>query len=167
MLKKILPWFIFIALAGLLVLLFVKKDDMGQYMSKIIVSQTSVEIKKSGQKAIDSLYNYAQNKQSYEMTFLGFGADNCVNCKRMKTVQKQIGEKYPNQVNIVCLNVLEPENLKLMKMFGIATIPSQVLLNKKGKEFFRNSGYYAPEKLIKIIEKQLTEAKNKKELDAK
>ncbi len=156
MIKKYLPWFIALVFIGLLVLLFIKKDEMNQYMSEMIVSQTPEEVKKSGQKKVDSLYNYLQNDQNYKVTFLGFGADNCVNCKRMKKVQEQIGEKYPGQVNIVCLNVLQPENLKLMKMYGIATIPSQILLNAKGEEFFRNSGYYAPEKLSKIIEKQLT-----------
>ena len=148
MIKKYLPWFIALVFTGLL--------EMDQYMSEMIVSQTPEKVKKSGQKEIDSLYNYLQNDQNYKVTFLGFGADNCVNCKRMKKVQKKIGDKYPGQVNIVCLNVLQPENLKLMKMYGIATIPSQVLLNAQGEEFFRNSGYYAPEKLSKIIETQLT-----------
>lgn len=36
-----------------------------------------------------------------------------------------------------------------MKYFGVAAIPTQVLLDKEGKEFFRHSGYYSTEELDK------------------
>ena len=49
--------------------------------------------------------------------------------------------------NVVFPNILKPENQNLTKLFGIADIPTQVLLDKNGKEFFRHTGFYSTEDL--------------------
>ncbi|MDZ7738087.1 MAG: thioredoxin family protein [Bacteroidales bacterium] len=53
----------------------------------------------------------------------------------------EIGQKYAGKVNVVFVNVLLPENQDLMKYYGIAAIPTQVLLDKKGRDYFRHTGY--------------------------
>ena len=68
----------------------------------------------------------------------------------------ELRAKYPQKVNVVFLNILLPENQNLMKYFGVVSIPAQVLLDKNGKEFFRHSGYYSSEDLIKEFDKYLT-----------
>jgi thioredoxin 1 len=71
----------------------------------------------------------------------------------MESVLDEIKAKYPEKVNVVFLNILKPENQLLMKYCGIAVIPTQVLLDKDGKEFFRHSGFYFAEELfIKIFD---------------
>lgn len=151
MVKKFLPWVVFIALFGLIIIGFSLKDDMNNYLSKMIKEQASSETKTSGLALIDSLYNYTKNSQRFELTFLEFGATGCSACKQMESVMEEIREKYPQTIQVVFLNVLKPESQDLMKLYGIATIPTQVLLNKEGKEFFRHSGYYSAEELIKNI----------------
>jgi len=69
----------------------------------------------------------------------------------MESVMTEIRTKYPQTVNVVFLNILKPENQDLMKYFGVAAIPTQVLLDKEGKEFFRHSGYISTEELSKNI----------------
>ena len=59
-----------------------------------------------------------------------------------------IRAKYPYRVNVVFVNIMLPENQRLMKYYGIAAIPTQVLLNKEGKEFFRHTGYFSTNELI-------------------
>jgi thioredoxin 1 len=39
-----------------------------------------------------------------------------------------------------------------MKYYGIAAIPTQVLLDKTGKEFFRHTGYLSTKELISHFE---------------
>jgi len=148
MVKKILPWAVFIALFGLIIIGFALKDDMNNYLSKMIKQQASSETKASGLALIDSLYNYTKNGQQYEVTFLEFGATGCSACKRMESVLEEIREKHQQTIQVVFLNVLKPENQELMKFLGIATIPTQVLLDKDGKEFFRHTGYYSAAELI-------------------
>jgi thioredoxin 1 len=69
----------------------------------------------------------------------------------MESVMEEISTKYPIKVNVVFLNVLKPESQNLMKLYGIAAIPTQILLNKNGKEFFRHTGYISSTDLEKEI----------------
>lgn len=112
------------------------------------MAQASSEITNSGSAYVDSTYNYSRNRQRYQFTFLEFGA-NCPACKRIESVMEEIRTKYTQEVNVVFLNVLKPENQILMKYFGIASIPTQILLDNNGIEFFSHSGYYSAEELTK------------------
>ncbi|RLD67869.1 MAG: hypothetical protein DRI95_04120 [Bacteroidetes bacterium] len=151
MIKKILPWIVFVLLFVLLIIGFRLKDNMTSYMSNIIKEQASPAITNSGGALIDSLYNYSKNDLNYEITFLEFGAKGCSACKRMESVMEEIQNKYPQQVNIVFLNIIKPENQILMKYYGISVIPTQVLLDKNGNEYFRHIGYYSSEELTKKL----------------
>jgi len=136
------------------VFLIAFKDKLTQIASGLVKAKPGSEIQNSESTFVDSAYNYSKNGLSYEMTFLEFGAKGCSACKRMESVMSDVRAKYPNRVNVVFLNVMLPENQRLMKYFGIAAIPTQVLLNKEGKEFFRHTGYYSTEYLIRQIEKK-------------
>lgn len=150
MVKKIFPWVVVILMSAILIIGFAMKDSMNRYLSKMMKEQTSPDIILSGEILLDSLYNYSENGSSYKITFLEFGAKGCSACKKMETVMEEISTKFPESVNVVFLNILLPENQKLIKYFGIATIPTQVLLDKEGKEFFRHAGYYSTEELSQI-----------------
>jgi thioredoxin 1 len=142
MVRKIVPWIVFGLLFSLLIIGFAMKDSMNNYLSQTMKSQASPEINQSGLALVDSLYNYSRNGLGFKVTFLEFGA-NCPACKRMESVMDEIRTKYPQSVNVVFLNVLFHENQNLMKYFGVAAIPTQVLLVKEGKEFFRHTGYFS------------------------
>jgi len=114
-------------------------------------AQAGSEIKISESAFIDSAYNYTKNRLSYEVTFLEFGSKGCSACKRMETVMNEIRTKYPNRVNVIFANIMLPANQRLMKYYGVAAIPTQVFLNKDGKEFFRHTGYYSTEELIRNL----------------
>lgn len=123
------------------------KDNMNNYLSEMMKQQASPEIAHSGNALVDSLYNYSSNGLNYEITFLEFGATGCSACKRMESVLEEIQNKYPKRVNVVFLNVLKSESQNLMKLYGIAVIPTQVLLDKTGKEYYRHTGYITTEEL--------------------
>jgi thioredoxin 1 len=134
-----------------IVLLFAFKDTLNNFASKAIKAQAGSQIQNSESAFVDSAYNYANNGLKYEITFLEFGAKGCSACKRMETVMSEIRKKYPNRLNVVFINIMLPENQPLMKYYGIAAIPTQVLLNKEGKEYLRHTEYFSTEKLIKIL----------------
>ena len=144
----------FLVLAVLFfVLLFAFKDKLNDFASKSIKAQAGSDIQNSESAFVDSAYNYTKNGLSYEITFLEFGAKSCSACKLMEPVMSEIRTKYPNRVNVVFVNIMLPANHPLMKYYGIAAIPIQVLLNKEGKEVFRHTGYYSAESLTQVIEK--------------
>jgi thioredoxin 1 len=149
--KQFFTWLLILFSVIFLVVLFVLKDTLNNYASNLIRYQAGSDIQKSESALVDSAYNYIKNEQCYEVTFLEFGATGCSACKRMETVMADIRTKYPDKAKVVFLNILKPENQNLMKYYGIAAIPTQVLLNKEGKEFFRHNGFYSTEDLIKSL----------------
>lgn len=64
---------------------------------------------------------------------------------------EEMQSKYPGRVNVVFMNILKPESQNLMKLYGIVAIPTQVILDKNGKEFFRHTGYISTQELSKQI----------------
>ena len=154
MLKKAVPWMVFFVMIALVAAIFAFKGSMNNYLSEMMKAQAGSENTNSGAAFVDSAFNYVKNGQNYEITFLEFGA-NCPACKRMEAEMDEIRVKYPQKVNVVFLNILLTENQNLMKYYGVVLIPAQVLLDKNGKEFFRHSGYYSSEDLIKEFDKYL------------
>lgn len=147
MIKKILPFVFMILLAGLLIFGISMKGRINNSLSEILQQQASPEIVLSSGALIDSLYNYEENNSAYEITFLEFGAKGCSACKRMEKVMDEISQQYSGKVNVVFINVLLPESQDLMKYYGIAAIPTQVLLDRKGREYFRHTGYISADDL--------------------
>jgi thioredoxin 1 len=121
---------------------------MNEYVSRTVKMQAGTEIQKSVPAFLDSLYNYPNNGSTYQITFLEFGAKGCSACIRMEGVMDEIRILHPTQVNVVFLNILQPHNQNLMKYFGVAVIPTQILLNRNGEEFFRYSGFISTKKLL-------------------
>jgi thioredoxin 1 len=140
----------FIALVVLFfVLLIVFQGSMSRLISQKMKDQASMSVLKSVSQLVDSAFNYQKNGKGFRITFLEFGATGCISCRKMEMVMKEIKEKYPLKVNVKFLNILLSENQDMMKYFGIAVIPTQVLLDASGKEVFRHTGYYSTDDLEK------------------
>ncbi|MCX6250916.1 MAG: thioredoxin family protein [Bacteroidetes bacterium] len=126
---------------------------MNSFVSKKMKEQAGIGIKKSIAQIVDSAFNYQKNGEGFATTFLEFGAKGCISCRKMEVVMKEVKENYPQKVNVKFLNILLPENQDMMKYFGIAAIPTQVLLNASGKEVFRHTGYFSFDDLNKEFQK--------------
>lgn len=149
--KQILTWIFIVVSVAFFAALFIFKDNLTDYSSKLMLSQADSLTIKSESQLVDSLYNYNKNGSSYQYTFLEFGAKGCSSCKMMEGVMEEIHTSYPYKVNVIFINVRLPENQKMMEYFGIAVIPTQVLLDKGGKEYFRHNGYYSAKDLTDKI----------------
>lgn len=149
MLKKIIPWVVVGVFTAVFAVAFALKETMNSTISEMMKQQSSPDLTRSGETFVDSLYNYEKNGCVYELTFLEFGSTGCPACKRMESVLDEVRVKYPEKVNVVFKNILKPENQLLMKYYGIVVIPTQVLLDKEGKEFFRHLGFYTQVELEK------------------
>jgi thioredoxin 1 len=149
--KQVLSVVFMILSVVFIVSLFAFKDKLNDFASKSIKAQAGSDLQNSESAFIDSAYNYAKNGLKYQVTFLEFGAKGCSACKRMESVMSEIRTKYPNCVNVVFVNIMLPENQRLMKYYGIAAIPTQVLLNKECNEYFRHTGYLPAEELIRNL----------------
>ncbi len=68
---------------------------------------------------------------------------------------EELEDHYPHRLNVQFLNILKAENQELMKYYGLSVIPTQILLDREGKPYFRHSGYISFVDIKKEIDKQL------------
>ena len=87
-------------------------------------------------------------------TFVELGSVNCIPCKMMQPVIKEIEEKYTGQVKVVFYDVWKEENKPYAEKYKVQAIPTQVFLDKDGKEFARHIGFFPKEEIDKVLEKQ-------------
>jgi len=93
-------------------------------------------------------------KNSYKVTFIELGSVRCIPCQQMQPVMKSIEEKYGKDVRVVFHDVWTEAGAPYAKQFGIDAIPTQVFLDKDGKEFFRHVGFFAEEELVKVLQQK-------------
>ena len=130
------------------------RDTLIRYASRNMTDRMEQSEKNAVGDSLSALYDYNTNKKSYEYTFLEFGSVGCHSCRQMEDVMETIKQEYGSRVNVVFVNVSLKKNRDFVDYFGIATIPTQVLLDKNGKEFFRHSGFLSTEDLSKHFVKK-------------
>ncbi len=86
------------------------------------------------------------------ITFIELGADKCIPCKAMQPIMKEIAAEYKGQVQVVFYDVWK--NPEPGRKYGIQLIPTQVFVDKSGKEIYRHTGLFAKEDLVKFLKKQ-------------
>jgi thioredoxin 1 len=106
------------------------------------------QAEKSDTKIVDSV-------QTAKITFIELGSLNCIPCKMMQPIMKEIEEEFSETVKVVFYDVWTKEGKKYGQQYGIKLIPTQVFLDENGKEFFRHQGFFKKEEIKKLINEQL------------
>lgn len=96
------------------------------------------------------------------ITFIELGSVNCVPCKMMQPVMKNIQARFGSQVKVVFYDVWTKEQAKYAKIYNINGIPTQVFLDTKGLEIARHVGFYPEQELVGFLK-----SKGLKELQLK
>lgn len=104
-------------------------------------------------KADENRKNAAE-AENYLVTFVELGSVRCIPCKMMQPIMKDIEKDYAGQVKVVFHDVWTPEGEPFATSFKIRVIPTQVFLDKDGKEYFRHEGFFPKEDLIKILKQK-------------
>lgn len=94
------------------------------------------------------MYNYKDRRDTgLQYTFLEFGAMGCISCRKMERVMEDIRTTYGKRVKVRFMNVSKQETQEWTKYFGIAAIPTQIILDNNGHEIFRHTGLISAEDL--------------------
>ena len=88
---------------------------------------------------------------NYQATFIELGSVNCIPCKQMKSVMEKIEKEYAGKVKVVFHDVWTKEGKPYGEQYGIRVIPTQVFIDKNGKEIFRHEGYFPKEAVEKVL----------------
>ena len=114
-------------------------------------------------QSVDCRHASAQNISGKSMkakadaglvTFVEIGAAKCIPCKAMQPIMKALAEEYKGQVKVVFHDVWTTKGRKDAEKYKIRIIPTQVFLDKNGKEYFRHEGYFPKDDVVRIIKTQ-------------
>lgn len=88
------------------------------------------------------------------VTFIELGSVKCVPCKMMQPVMEAIEKEYEGQVSVIFHDVWTDAGKPHAEKWGIRAIPTQIFLDKDGKEYFRHTGFFPKEELVDVLKQQ-------------
>jgi thioredoxin 1 len=95
-----------------------------------------------------------EKPENIKVTFVELGSVRCIPCKKMQPIMEEIKKEYKGQVKVVFHDVWTKEGKPYAYTYKIRVIPTQVFLDKDGKEYFRHEGFFPKEEIVKILKKQ-------------
>lgn len=98
----------------------------------------------------------AQNKP--KITFIELGSVNCIPCKKMQPIMKNIEKKYGEQVKVIFHDVNKEKDK--IDQYGVKLIPTQVFQDENGKEIFRHTGFYPEKDIDKFLKSRGLKIRN-------
>lgn len=94
----------------------------------------------------------SQPQENKKITFIELGSVHCKPCIKMQPIIRNIENKYGDQVKTIFYDVWTEEGKPYGDKYKISLIPTQVFLDRDGKEYYRHEGYFPEEDLVKILE---------------
>jgi thioredoxin 1 len=95
-----------------------------------------------------------KNASSIKVTFIELGSVRCIPCKKMQPIMEEIKKEYKGQVKVVFYDVWTREGKPYAYKYKIRIIPTQVFLDKDGKEYFRHEGFFPKKELVKVLKQK-------------
>jgi thioredoxin 1 len=86
------------------------------------------------------------------VTFIELGSVKCVPCRMMQPVMRAIEKNYGDQVKVVFYDVWKEDQQQYAQKYGIRLIPTQVFLDKDGKEIMRHEGFFPEKEIDKLLQ---------------
>jgi thioredoxin 1 len=97
-----------------------------------------------------SVAEVLDNAGKSDLTLVELGSVNCRPCVMMTPVLKSVAARYKDRLQVVFFDVWK--NQDPAQHFQIRVIPVQVMLDRAGKEVWRNEGYIPEDRLAAVIE---------------
>ncbi len=98
--------------------------------------------------------NHQKKQKTIKVTFIELGSVKCVPCKMMQPIIEDIKKEYQGQVEVVFYDVWTAAGRPYGEKYQIRAIPTQVFLDKDGKEYFRHLGFFPKEEVVKVLKQQ-------------
>lgn len=98
---------------------------------------------------IDDVLNSA--KKEGKAVMLELGSIGCIPCEQMKPVMEKLRSNYRGKLEVIFVDVRKDKENG--RRFGVTMIPTQVFLDKTGKEIHRHIGFYGYEEILPVLRK--------------
>ena len=98
-----------------------------------------------------SSINSTNTSQQNMPMLVDLGAGTCIPCKQMVPVLEEVKKMYDGKATVKVIDVYDsPDEANKYK---ISVIPTQIFLDKDGKEVFRHEGFFPKEEIVKVFDK--------------
>jgi thioredoxin 1 len=95
----------------------------------------------------------------HHITFVELGSVNCIPCRAMQPIMKSVEAKYGGRVKVVFYDVWKQEQAHFAQDYNIRVIPTQVFLDKAGKELMRHEGFFPENQIDAFLQSKGLNAK--------
>ena len=91
----------------------------------------------------------AQAIKDGKVVMLELGSVGCIPCEQMKPVMQKLRDTYQGKLEVLFVDVRVDRATSWR--FGVTVIPTQVFLDKRGKEFHRHVGFYDFDEIAPVL----------------
>lgn len=89
--------------------------------------------------------------QKSKVTFVELGSLNCIPCRMMQPVMQALEKKYPNDLNLVFIDVWTDAGREAAKAYRFRAIPTQIFMDEQGEQFYKHEGFLPQEAIEKVL----------------
>jgi len=125
--------------------------DQIQKETNLDEDQITSPVEKKDETAPEAEQDTSSEEDNIKVTFLELGSKGCVPCDMMQPIMEEIKSEYPNQVKVIFYDVKTQGGYAYAQQYKIRVIPTQVILDSNGEEYFRHEGFFPKEELLKVF----------------
>jgi len=129
-----------------------RQSEMRQFIAELR-GKAKVEVDQILLKKISSKPPESNSEDDFKRALAGgkpfvidFGANNCLPCRQMRPILKEIGKEVAGKAEVLVIDVYKYPHLA--REYKIQLIPTLVFFDAKGKEVFRQVGMMEKEKIL-------------------
>jgi thioredoxin 1 len=86
-----------------------------------------------------------------QITFVELGSVNCIPCRMMQPVMKEIDSIYAGRVKVMFIDVLADQGRPFAGQYKIQAIPTQIFLDAQDNELARHTGFYPKDSIVALL----------------
>jgi thioredoxin 1 len=91
-------------------------------------------------------------KKQGKIVMIEVEAAGCAGCDEMDPVIDKLRTDYKGKLEVLYIDARR--NMEYARRFLVRAIPTQIFLDKNGKEFHRHMGFYAYEEIASVLKKK-------------
>ncbi len=129
-----------------------RQTEMRQFIAELR-GKAKVEVDQILLKKISSKPPESNSEEEFKRALTAgkpfvtdFGANNCLPCRQMRPILKEIGKEVAGKAEVLVIDVYKYPHLA--REYKIQLIPTLIFFDAKGKEVFRHVGMMDKEKIV-------------------
>jgi thioredoxin 1 len=104
------------------------------------------------QTALNSQTEAVAQVQNMLPRLVDLGADECIPCKMMAPILKELKQEYAGELDVEFIDVWK--NPSEGRKYGIRAIPTRIFYDAKGNELYRHIGFFSKEDILAVFSKR-------------